>query len=60
MDWELHTLAEFRAVFKLLEENNLFNQPIPKPLFEAIVGTIGDRKAAHPPPEAEVVTSEQK
>jgi hypothetical protein len=32
MNWDRHTLEELRAVFKLLEENDVFNQPVPQAL----------------------------
>ena len=51
MDWDRHTLEELRAVFKLLEENDVFNQTIPQALLEAVAGIIEDRKTVHPPAE---------
>ena len=59
MNWELRTVEEFRAVFKLLEENNVFNQPIP-PLWETAAGVIDGRKTVHPTSEPDDVGSEEE
>jgi hypothetical protein len=58
MDWDRHTLEEVRAVFKLLKENDVFNQTIPQALMEAVAGIIEDRKTVHTPPEPEAVTGD--